>query len=103
MPESPRYVPPLPASLSQSWWYCLECGTGRSAQSEITVHWKATHEGGWERDAELGVDYTRGSDFMLKRGRYEEWIENQACHFCDEMHPGFGPEDFVAEAEIREA
>ena len=97
-----RYVPPVPPQVHQVWWYCLECGTGRATEPEIRAHWKAHHEEGWERDGENGVDYCRGSQFILMRFRYEQWIAEQAAYFVAEMHPGFGPEDFVAEAEIRE-
>lgn len=97
-----RYVPPVPAAVTQSWFYCLECGAGRPTINEIKAHWKASHEQGWEREAEAGLDYTNGGHFMVMRFRYEQWVACQAAIFSAEMHPGFGPEDFVAEAEIRE-
>lgn len=97
-----RYVPPLPPQVAQVWWYCLDCGSGCATEAEIRNHWRASHDGGLDREGENGVDYCRGSQFILMRHRYEQWIEEQAEHFLAEMYPGFGPEDFVAEAEIRE-
>lgn len=97
-----RYVPPLPGAVVQTYWYCLDCGKSCVTTTEAIGHWRATHAQDKDDMPTQGVDYALGSQYILMRFRYEKWIESEAARFMADMHPGFGPEDFVAECEIRE-
>jgi hypothetical protein len=100
----PRFVPPLPTPYEEiiaDKFYCLECGNSFTTEYAAATHWKSLHAP--ESEAIPGHDFVRGTQYRLMRDRRIDWIERSAARFVKDLHPGFGAEDFVAEAEIREA
>ncbi len=90
--------------IVQREWYCLECGEGRTSESDVRTHLRAScmeWEEGKQPTPEKGVDYAQGSQVILMQLRREQWIGEAVEAFHRDMHPGFTPDDFVAEAEIR--
>ena len=100
MAYEPRAVPSVEEPIKQSYWYCLDCGKRVFMRHDIVSHWKAEHGGQMEAPLE-GVDIVIGSQLLTMKIRREAWAEEQARRFADELHEGFTPADFLAEAEIR--
>lgn len=96
---------PRPETVNQSDWYCLDCGESRISRESVALHWKSVHgnPGDASEKASPGIDIAQGSQLLQFQIRRDQWIEQQAQRLAAEMHEGFTPEDFVAEAEIREA
>lgn len=90
------------ADIIMVWWYCLDCGFAAPLEAAVKQHWSASHGEGVEK-AMNGVDCALGSQLLTMQDRRKEWIAAQADHFRHAMHDGFGPEDFLAEAEIHDA
>jgi len=92
------------ADVTLAWWYCLDCGEKNPMEVHIRSHWTSAHR---EADStELptnGLDYALGGQLLLLQKRRAAWIDERAEMFSNEMHERFGAEDFVAEAEIRDA
>jgi hypothetical protein len=90
-------------AIGQLLFYCLVCGQARQSEADIRIHWRAGHmTHGEDANPENGIDYARGTQVLLMALRRREWVRSQTETFAALMHPGFGPEDFLAEAEIRD-
>lgn len=96
----PPLIPGYEGELRPDRYYCLDCVFQSLTEHEMRQHHKVGHE----NDAPLArIDYALGERLMFMRRVREKWIAEQAELFAQEMHEGFTPEDFVAEAEIRSA
>jgi len=83
-------------------WYCLDCPCMSGTRFTMSNHWITTHGDQGETPND-GVDIAQGTQVLLMRVRRMAWIEGQVEGFLSEMHDGFGPDDFVNEATIRDA
>lgn len=101
MEHEPPAVPFYPDVVSDHW-YCLECSSKSAGRLATANHWIVAH-GTPESKPTDGVDITIGSHLLLMRARRFSWVEDQVEGFAGEMHEGFGADDFLAEAEIRDA
>lgn len=98
--DEPRASPEYPDQLQPARWFCLECVCQTVTEAEMKSHVRAHHD----NDSPLNqIDYVKTEYLIYMRALRRKWIEQAAEKFAREMHPEFGAEDFVAEAEIRSA
>lgn len=95
--------PPVPyySDVVNDHWYCLVCSSSSAGRVATANHWMVAHASDGEKPCD-GIDITKGTHLLLMRARRFSWVEDQAEAFAKEMHEGFGPEDFVNEAAIRD-
>jgi hypothetical protein len=100
--HEPRAVA-RPPGVSQTSWYCLDCGEVQISEHLIQRHWIAQHGllSEIEPVALNGINYAIGSQLLLMQHRRDRWIEERAAEFASQLHDGFGADDLIAEAEIR--
>lgn len=89
-------------SIHKDTYYCLDCGFQTGAIGLMRGHWESQH-GGIGVTAVEGVDFCQGWQLVAMQGRRDEWVERQVELFSAALHPGFGPDDLIAESEIGDA
>lgn len=98
MPREPEPLRP-PAEIdtnavTQTRFYCLECGADRYSEGDIRTHVRTAHG---EETPMNGVEYARGSHVLLMWLRWNQWSQREMERFSIILESLRGGDDFLVE------